>query len=160
MPIQTTYNINHDALYAGMLVESQPYSSFSKLNEGTTSIPFGAGVAVTGTSFSLPGATTTAADFGGVVKRELNRVHAGDDDGAISGQSGTVIGMGQIAVTVSTDVTARGPVFWGTGTANAGTFAAAADTSADNRAVAIPGAIFEKDATAGSIVNILLKIGG
>lgn len=160
MPIQTSYTLTHGALYAGMLVSELPYSAFSKLNASGASIPYGTGVAADGADgIELPTSSSVAADFVGVVKRELNRVHVGSDTGAIDDQDATVIGMGKIAVTLTSDVTARAPAFWRVGATNPGQFCAAVGTGA-TLSVAIPNAIFETAGTSGDVVNLLLKIGG
>jgi hypothetical protein len=160
MPVQTSYTLTHAALYSGMLVTEQPFSSFSKLNDSGASIGFGKGVVSDGSGgIELPSASSVAADFIGVVKRELNRVHVGSDDGAIDGYDATVIGMGQIAVTLCSDVTERAPVFLRVGATSTGDFCAAAGTGA-TLSVAIPGAVFETAGSEGDIVNILLKVGG
>lgn len=156
--------INHGVAYAGMIASGQVSNGISKLNKGTTNIPFGYGVVTDGDDGAkLPVAASTAAQFIGVVARELNRAYtAAEIVGAQAKRDMTVESMTEIWVTARVAVAKDDPVYLvvgdGTGT-NQGQFSNVVGAAA-TLAVLIAGAKWTSTAGAGALAKISLKIGG
>jgi hypothetical protein len=111
----------------------------------------------------LPTSASTAANFIGVVKRELNRAYAtGDVVGAVAKRDMSVETTAPIWVTARVAVTKDDPVYLvvgdGTGT-NQGQFSNVVGAAA-TLAVLIPNAKWVSTAGAGVLAKISLKIGG
>ena len=111
----------------------------------------------------LPVAASTAANFIGVVKRELNRAYTATDVfGAVAKRDMTVETMASIWVTARVAVAKDDPVYLvvgdGTGT-NQGQFSNVIGAAA-TLAVLIPGAKWVSTAGAGALAKISLNIGG
>lgn len=165
MSVQGGNAINHGAAYAGMVATGfQLLNSVSKLNKGTVNIPFGTGVVSDGDDGAkVPVAASTAANFVGVVKRELNRAYTATDVvGAAAKYDMTVVTSGEIWVTAFVAVTKDQPVYLivgdGTGT-NQGKFTNVVGAAA-TLAVAVPDAKWTSSAGAGALAKISLNIGG
>lgn len=165
MSVQGGNAINHGFAYAGMVATGfQLNNSVSKLNKGTVNIPFGTGVVSDGDDGAkVPVAASTAANFVGVVKRELNRAYAASDVvGAVAKYDMTVVTSGEIWVTAFVAVTKDQPVYLivgdGTGT-NQGKFTNVVGAAA-TLAVAVPDAKWTSSAGAGALAKISLNIGG
>jgi hypothetical protein len=156
--------INHGVAYAGMISSGQVSNGISKLNKGTVNIPFGYGVVSDGDDGAkLPVSTSTAANFIGVVARELNRAYtAADVVGAYAKRDMTVESMTEIWVTARVAVTKDDPVYLvvsdGTG-AFQGQFSNVVGATT-TLAVLIAGAKWTSTAGAGALAKISLKIGG
>ena len=164
MPVIGGNAINHGVAYAGMISSGQVSNGVSKLNKGTVNIPFGYGVVSDGDDGAkLPVAASTAANFIGVVKRELNRAYTATDVvGAVAKRDMTVETMSEIWVTARVAVSKDDPVYLvvgdGTGT-NQGQFSNVVGAAA-TLAVLIPNAEWTSSAGAGALAKISLKIGG
>lgn len=164
MSVQGGNAINHGVAYAGMISSGQVSNGISKLNKGTANIPYGYGVVTDGDDGAkLPVAASTAAQFIGVVARELNRAYtAAEIVGAQAKRDMTVESMTEIWVTARVAVAKDDPVFLvvgdGTGT-NQGQFSNVIGAAA-TLAVAITGAKWTSTAGAGALAKISLKIGG
>lgn len=163
MPVQGGNAIDHDFAYAGMVADLQLVNGVSKLNKGTVSIPFGHGVVTDGDDgAALPTDTSEVTDFVGIVKRELNRVHFENDDGAIAKYDMTVVTHGVVWVVPNLAVVKDDPVFLivgdGTGT-NQGEFSNVIGAAA-TLAVELTNAKWVSSAGAGGFAKISLGLGG
>jgi hypothetical protein len=165
MSVQGGNAINHGVAYAGMVSTGfQLNNSVSKLNKGTVNIPFGTGVVTDGDDGAkVPVAASTAANFVGVIKRELNRAYTATDVvGAVAKYDMTVVTSGEIWVTAFVAVTKDQPVYLivgdGTGT-NQGKFTNIVGAAA-TLAVLVPDAKWTSSAGAGALAKISLNIGG
>ena len=163
MPVQGGNAINHAVAYAGMAADGQIDNDVSKLC-GDTNIPYGYGVVSNGDDgAALPTDASTAAEFIGVVKRELNRAYTDSEVfGAQANRDMTVRTTGPIWVTARVAVEKDDPVYLvvgdGTG-ANQGQFSNVVG-AAGTLAVLIPGAKWVSSAGAGALAKISLNIGG
>lgn len=164
MPVIGGNAINHAAAYAGMPADAELYNHVSKLNTGSANILYGYGVVSDGDQGAvLPTNTSTAANFIGVVVRELNRAYAPNENfGAPVDRDMTVRTAGPIWVTARVAVAKDDPVYLvigdGTGT-NQGQFSNEAGTG-PTAAVLIPNAKWVSSAGAGDLAKISLVIGG
>ncbi|EPT3120952.1 structural cement protein Gp24 [Pseudomonas aeruginosa] len=164
MPVIGGNAINHGAAYAGMVADGELSNAVSKLNKGTANIPFGLGVVSDGDDGAkLPTSASTAAQFIGVVKRELNRAYqANEAFGAVAKRDMSVETVAPIWVTARVDVAKDDPVYLvvgdGTGT-NQGQFSNVVGAAA-TLAVLIPNAKWVSSASAGALAKISLKVGG
>lgn len=164
MSVQGGNAINHLPAYAGMPADAEIYNHVSKLNTMASNIPYGYGVVSSGDDgAALPTSTSTAANFVGVVVRELNRAYAQNETfGAPVDRDMTVRTAGPIWVTARVAVTKDQPVYLvigdGTG-ANQGQFSNVAGTG-PTAAVLIPNAKWVSSAGAGALAKISLVIGG
>lgn len=162
MSVQTSYTINHAEAYAGMVADQQLRNTTTGLNTDSATIPYGKGVVRDGErGINLPGSSDTAADFKGVVVRELNRDYAdGDTFGAPVDRDATVLTAGVIWVTAASDSIAVGEAaYLRVGATNPGDFANAAGTGA-TLSVAIPNARFLTAGDTGDLVKVSFVIGG
>ena len=166
MAVQTSYAINHNKAYAGLAVTFEPNALFSKLNKGTTTIPYGKGVVSDGENAArLPIITDTdALAFNGVLFRELNRVVAGGENGgAVPDRDATVLSHGVIWVYARATVVKDNPVYLITDDTSDPDYAGDFDNVAsagDRTALLIPGAKFMTGGATGDLVQISLGIGG
>lgn len=164
MPVQGGNAIDHGVAYAGMAADGQTSNDVSKLNTGSVNIPFGYGVVSSGDDgAALPTDASTAADFVGIVKRELNRAYTDSEVfGAQVDRDMTVRTAGVIWAVARVAVDKDDPVYLvvgdGTGT-NQGQFSNVIGTTATT-AVLIPGAKWVSSADAGALAKISLVIGG
>ena len=160
MTVQTTYSINHAALFAGMINSLNPSTLISKLNKTASVIPYGKGVVSDGEDGAdLPVPASTAAEFNGVVMYEINRAQAdGDVAGGVPGNDMTVISHGRVAVVAHATVAKDDPVFLVVGANGPGDFSNVAASGGD-LGVAISGAKFLTGGDAGDIVEISLGAG-
>lgn len=164
MPVQGGNAINHDIAYEGMVADGEVSNGVSKLNKGATNIAYGRGVVSDGDDGAkLPAAGSTALQFIGVVRRELNRAYTSTDVfGAVSKRDMTVETMAPIWVRPLVAVTKDDPVYLvigdGTG-ANQGRFSNVAGTG-PTLAVLIPSAKWVTTTGAGVLGKISLKVGG
>lgn len=158
MPVQTTYQKYMGEALDGMKADMEAYNTVSKLNKGTAVIPFGRAVFTDGDDgMKLPVAGSTAAQFIGIVFRELTRAYttaeASGGIGAIPKYDNTVMTMGCIWVSPAVAVAKDDPVYVliadGRLTNVAGT---------DN--VLIPNAKFVSTAASGARAKVSLVIGG
>lgn len=158
MPVQTTYQKYMGEALDGMKADMEAYNTVSKLNKGTAVIPFGRAVFTDGDDgMKLPVAGSTAAQFIGIVFRELTRAYttaeASGGIGAIPKYDNTVMTMGCIWVSPAVAVAKDDPVYVlkadGRLTNVAGT---------DN--ILIPNAKFVSTAAAGARAKVSLVIGG
>lgn len=158
MPVQTTYQKYMDVALPGMKADMQDYNTVSKLNKGTSVIPFGRAVFTDGDDgMKLPVADSTAAQFIGIVFRELTRAYttaeAAGGIGAVPKFDNTVMTEGVIWVAPAVAVAKDDPVYVlkadGRLTNVAGT---------DN--ILIPNAKFVSTAGAGALAKVSLVIGG
>jgi hypothetical protein len=164
MPVQGGNAINHGVAYAGMIADGEVSNGVSKLNKGTANIAYGLGVVSDGDDGAkLPVAASTALQFVGVVRRELNRAYTSTDVfGAVAKRDMTVETMAPIWVTARVAVAKDDPVYLvvgdGTG-ANQGQFSNVVGAAA-TLAVLIPNAKWVSSAGAGALAKISLKVGG
>lgn len=165
MPVQGGNAIDHGFAYAGMVVDNQVENSVSKLNKsGTIAIPFGTGVVTDGDDgATTPNSASTATQFVGIVKRELNRaVLEGATQSDNRQRDMTVVTEGVVYVAPIVDVSKDDPVYLvvsdGTGTQQ-GSFSNVVGAGA-TLAVEIVGAKWTSTATAGNFAKISLGLGG
>lgn len=164
MPVIGGNALNHAVAYAGMVSSGQVSNGVSKVNKGTVNLPFGYGVVSDGDDGAkLPTSTSTAANFIGVIKRELNRAYtASDVVGAVANRDMTVETMAEIWVTARVAVAKDDPVYMvvsdGTGT-NQGQFSNVVGATA-TLAVLLPGAKWTSTASSGALAKISFLIGG
>lgn len=157
----TSYGLNHDAAFTGMVADGQVANIVSKINDDTATVAYGKGVVRNGEKgFKAATADSTAADFVGVLVRELNRSYAdGETFGAPVDRPASVLTAGVIWVTVAEAVAVGDAAFLRVGTTQTGDFAKTAGESA-TLSVAIPGAKFLTAATAGGLAKLSLVVGG
>ena len=157
----TSYGLNHDAAFTGMVADGQVANIVSKINDDTATVAYGKGVVRSGEKgFKAAVATSTANDFVGVLVRELNRSYAdGATFGAPVDRPASVLTAGVIWVTVAEAVAVGDAAFLRVGTTQTGDFAKTAGESA-TLSVAIPGAKFLTAATAGGLAKLSLVVGG
>jgi hypothetical protein len=164
MPVQGGNAIDHGIAYAGMAADGQTSNDVSKLSTGSVNIPYGYGVVSDGdTGAVIPTSTSTAADFVGIVKRELNRAYTATEVfGAQVDRDMTVRTAGAIYATARVAVDKDDPVYLvvgdGTGT-NQGQFSNVVGAAA-TLGVLVPGAKWVSSAGAGELAKISLVIGG
>lgn len=163
MPVTGGNAIDHNAALAGMVADLRPCATVSKLNGTGSSIAFGTAVVSDGDDgMSLPTDTSTAANFIGAVKRELNRAYVDGDSGAVDGYDATVVTHGVIWVTARVAVAKDDPVYVvvsdGTGT-NQGEWSNVVGAAA-TLAVQITDAKWLTSAGAGELAQVSLGIGG
>ena len=162
MPVIGGNSIDHGVAYAGMVADGQLLNAVSRLNTSSASIAFGKGV-VTDTvnegGAILPTSTSTALQFNGIVKRELNRAHEGSDTGAIVDYDMTVITEGVVWVTVLDTVAKDSPVYLRVGATDPGDFSGVIGTGV-TLGVLISNAKFLSAGAAGDLVKVSLGLGG
>jgi len=159
MSIQTSYSIDFQAAFAGLLADLNDYDSVSALLEGGAAIPFGVGLkrGASDDGYVLPSAA------GDIVTGIAIHTHARDtigfanlqsDAGVKPGQMFTLLRRGSINVKVEETVAAGDQVFVriaaGTGT-QLGAFRKSAD---NNTAVIVKGARFLSSALGGGIAKL------
>lgn len=162
MTVQGGYTINHAAALAGMVADGQLLNSVSRLNKSTTVyIPYGSGVVSDGENGAkLPESGSTAAQFNGVVKYELNRAHTdANPDGAIPLYDMTVVTEGVIWVKVLDTVAKDAAVYLRVGATGNGEFSGIAGSGV-TAGVEITNAKFLTGGDAGDLVKISLGLGG
>lgn len=157
----TSYGLNHDAAFTGMVADGQVANIVSKINDDTVTVAYGKGVVRSGEKgFKAATSGSTANDFVGVLVRELNRSYAdGATFGAPVDRPASVLTAGVIWVTVAEDVAVGDAAFLRVGATQTGNFAKAAGSVA-TLSVAIPGAKFLTAATAGGLAKLSLVVGG
>lgn len=157
----TSYGLNHDAAFTGMVADGQVANIVSKINDDTATVAYGKGVVRSGEKgFKAATSASTADDFVGVLVRELNRSYAdGATFGAPVDRPASVLTAGVIWVTVAEAVDVGDAVFLRVGATQTGDFAKTAGASA-TLSVAIPGAKFLTAATAGGLAKLSLVVGG
>lgn len=162
MSVQGGNAIDHGFAYAGMVADLQLCNGVSKLNKSeTVYIPYGSGVVTDGDDGAeLPGAGSTAAEFNGVVKYELNRARTDQNlTGAIPLYDMTVITHGVVWVTVLDTVAKDAPVYLRVGATGNGEFSGVVGSGA-TLGVLLPNVKFVTGGTAGQLVKISLGLGG
>lgn len=157
----TSYGLNHDAAFTGMVADGQVANIVSKINDDTATVAYGKGVVRNGEKgFLAATSKSVAADFVGVLVRELNRSYAdGATFGAPVGRPASVLTAGVIWVTVATTVAVGDAAYLRVGATQTGDFANAAGAD-DTRSVAIPGAKFLTAAASGGLAKLSLVVGG
>lgn len=157
----TSYGLNHDVAFTGMVADGQVANIVSKINDDTATVAYGKGVVRNGEKgFKAATASSTADDFVGVLVRELNRSYAdGATFGAPVDRPASVLTAGVIWVTVATAVAVGEAAYLRVGGTQTGDFANAADTDA-TLSVAIPGAKFLTAAASGGLAKLSLVVGG
>lgn len=157
----TSYGLNHDAAFTGMVADGQVANIVSKINDDTVTVAYGKGVVRSGEKgFKAATDSSTPADFVGVLVRELNRSYTdGATFGAPVDRPASVLTAGVIWVTVAEDVKVGDAAFLRVGTTQTGDFAKAAGSEA-TASVAITGAKFLTAATAGGLAKLSLVVGG
>ncbi|WPJ53469.1 hypothetical protein RCIP0063_00013 [Klebsiella phage RCIP0063] len=157
----TSYGLNHDAAFTGMVADGQVANIVSKINDDTATVAYGKGVVRSGEKgFKAATASSTAGDFVGVLVRELNRAYAdGATFGAPVDRPASVLTAGVIWVVVAEDVKAGDAAFLRVGATQTGDFAKAVGSEA-TASVAITGAKFLTAAKAGGLAKLSLVVGG
>jgi hypothetical protein len=160
MAISGGYTINHAAAIAGMVADGQLLNPISKLNKSSTVyIPYGHGVVTDGEDGAkIPVPGSTAAQFNGVVKYELNRAHTDATSGAVPRYDMTIISEGVIWVYVLDTVVKDAPVYLRVGATDPGKFSGIVGTGVTLGVLA--GAKFLTGGDAGDLVKISLGLGG
>lgn len=161
MAVQTTYTNYHGEAYKGMVADGQLVNTVSKLNASGATIAYGMGVVSDGeTAAELPSPTSTAAEFVGVVKYELNRAYAaGDTFGAPDAYDMTVVTHGVVWVEVLDTVAKDAPVYLRVGATDAGNFSGIVGTG-DTLGVLVANAKFLTGGGAGDLVKVSFGLGG
>ncbi len=160
--IQNSYDINHDALYPGMVQQQQPHNFISKLNKTSSTIPYGRGLVTDGNDGAqLPlGTETDDSTFVGVTFYEMNRAQLpGSVAGQPAGYDMTLCPFGQVAVKTLVSVAKDDKVFLRVGATDTGDFSNVAGAAA-TLGVEITNAKFTHSAAAGDIVLVSFGIGG
>lgn len=156
----TSYGLNHDAAFTGMVADGQVANIVSKINDDTVTVAYGKGVVRSGEKGFLAASASVAADFVGVLVRELNRSYAdGATFGAPIDRPASVLTAGVIWVTTATAVAVGDAAYLRVGATQTGDFANAAGTDA-TLSVAIPGAKFLTAAASGGLAKLSLVVGG
>ena len=155
--------IDHGFAYAGMVADAELYNGVSRLNKGAVTLIAGLGVVTDGDDGAKsPTSLSTAAQFNGIVKYELNRVLSEDGLTVNAGRDMTVITRGVVYVKPNVDVVKDDPVYLivsdGTGTQQ-GQFSNVIGTAA-TLGVLIQDAKFVSTATSSSFAKISLGLGG
>jgi hypothetical protein len=160
MTVQGGNAIDHGVAYAGMVSDMQLVNTVTKLNKGTVGIAYGKGLVTDGEDGAkLPEAASTAAQFVGVNKYELNRARSGSDAGATAKYDMTLVTKGVIWVTVLDTVAKDAPVYLRVGATGTGNFSGVVGTGA-TLGVLIANAKFLTGGDAGELVKISLGLGG
>lgn len=160
MPVIGGNSIDHDFAYAGQVADLQLCNAVSKLNKTGASIAYGKGVVTDDEeSAKLPVPASTAAQFNGVVKYELNRARQDGESGAPDGYDMTVVTEGVIWVTVLDTVAKDAPVYLRVGSTGTGDFSGVEGTGA-TLGVLLPNTKFLTGGDAGDLVKISLGLGG
>lgn len=160
MPVLGGNAIEHGQAYAGMVTSLQLTNAVSKLNTGAASIAYGKGVVSDGEQGAvLPTATSTAGEFVGIVKYELNRARQDGETGAPVDRDMTVVTAGEVWVKVLDTVAKDDPVYLRVGATDTGDFSGIVGADA-TLGVLIPGAKFTSGGDAGDLVKVSLVIGG
>lgn len=160
MPVQGGNAIDHGVAYAGMVADLQRCNAVSKLNKDTLGIDYGKGVVTDGEDGAkLPLSNSTANQFVGVVKYELNRARTSTETGATAGYDMTVVTHGVIWVNVLDTVAKDAPVYLRVGATDAGDFSGI-EGAAATLGVLLPDAKFLTGGDAGDLVKISLGLGG
>jgi hypothetical protein len=153
-------SIDHGVAYAGQVADLQLCNIVSKLNKGTVGIAYGKGVVTDGEDGAkLPTSSSTAAQFNGVVKYELNRARTSTDSGATAKYDMSVVTQGVIWVTVLDTVAKDAPVYLRVGSTGTGDFSGVVGTGV-TLGVLVSGAKFLTAGEAGDLVKISLGLGG
>lgn len=157
----TSYGLNHDAAFTGMVADGQVANIVSKINDDTATVAYGKGVVRSGEKgFKAATAGSTEKDFVGVLVRELNRAYAdGEAFGAPVDRPASVLTAGVIWVTVAEDVVVGDAAFLRVGATQTGDFAKSAGEDA-TPSVAITGAKFLTAAKAGGLAKLSMVVGG
>lgn len=153
-------SIDHGVAYAGQVADLQLRNAVSKLNKTGASIAYGKGVVTDDEeSAKLPVPASTAAQFNGVVKYELNRARQDGESGAPDNFDMTVVTEGVIWVKVLDTVAKDAPVYLRVGATDAGDFSGIVGTG-DTLGVLLPNTKFLTGGDAGDLVKISLGLGG
>lgn len=153
-------SIDHGVAYAGQVADLQLRNAVSKLNKTGASIAYGKGVVTDDEeSAKLPVPASTAAEFNGVVKYELNRARQDGESGAPDNYDMTVVTEGVIWVKVLDTVAKDAPVYLRVGATDAGDFSGIVGTG-DTLGVLLPNTKFLTGGDAGDLVKISLGLGG
>lgn len=153
-------SIDHGVAYAGQVADLQLRNAVSKLNKTGASIAYGKGVVTDDEeSAKLPVPASTAAQFNGVVKYELNRARQDGESGAPDNYDMTVVTEGVIWVKVLDTVAKDAPVYLRVGATDAGDFSGIVGTG-DTLGVLLPNTKFLTGGDAGDLVKISLGLGG
>lgn len=157
----TSYGLNHDAAFTGMVADGQVANIVSKINDDTATVAYGKGVVRSGEKgFKAATDSSTEKDFVGVLVRELNRAYAdGEAFGAPVDRPASVLTAGVIWVTVAEDVVVGDAAFLRVGATQTGDFARSAGEDA-TLSVAITGAKFLTAAKAGGLAKLSMVVGG
>lgn len=157
----TSYGLNHDAAFTGMVADGQVANIVSKINDDTATVAYGKGVVRSGEKgFKAATTSSTADNFVGVLVRELNRSYAdGATFGAPVDRPASVLTAGVIWVTVATAVSVGDAAYLRVGATQTGDFANVAGTDV-TLSVAIPGAKFLTAAASGGLAKLSLVVGG
>lgn len=160
MPVLGGNAIDHGVAYAGQVADLQLCNTVSKLNKGTVGIAYGKGVVTDGEDGAkLPLPASTAAQFVGVVKYELNRARTATEVGAVAKYDMSVVTKGVIWVTVLDTVAKDAPVYLRVGATGAGDFSGIVG-AAGTLGVLVANAKFLTGGDAGDLVKISLGLGG
>lgn len=160
MPVLGGNAIDHGVAYAGQVADLQLCNTVSKLNKGAVGIAYGKGVVTDGEDGAkLPLPASTAAQFVGVVKYELNRARTATEVGAVAKYDMTVVTKGVIWVTVLDTVAKDAPVYLRVGATGAGDFSGIVG-AAGTLGVLVANAKFLTGGDAGDLVKISLGLGG
>ncbi len=162
MPVLGGNAIDHGKAYAGLVADDQLSNTVSGLVTGSANVAYGSAV-FRGTNageVTAGSAASTAEQFVGVLKYELNRAYAtGQTFGAVVDMDASVVTVGVIWVQVAEAVTAGAPAFAGLGATVRGKWAAA-EGAAATLAVAIPNAKFLDAAGANGLARVSIVVGG
>lgn len=161
MSVQTSYSISHGVAYAGMVADAELCNVISKLNKGTTVIPYGLGLVTDGEDGAkIPVPASVAAEFVGVAMYELNRAQAdGDVAGITAKRDGSVVTHGVIWVEALVTVAKDDDVFVRVGATDPGKFSNVVGAGV-TLGVQVPNAKFLTGGDAGDLVKISLGLGG
>lgn len=153
--------LEHGVAYKGQLADMQARNKISKLNKSGATIEYGLGLVTDGEGAAkLPGDASTAAEFVGVLARELNRAYAdGETFGAQDKRDMTIVTHGVVFVEALDTVTKDADVYLRVGSTGRGNFSGIAGAGV-TAGVQIAGAKFLTGGDAGDLVKVSLGIGG
>lgn len=163
MSVQTSYEINHEPLLAGMVSKQQPHNITSKLNKTGATIVYGKGLVSDGNEAGkLPtGSETDDSTFVGVAMYELNRAKLPDEtvEGHPTDYDMSVCPFGVVAVKTLVNVVKDDKVFLRVGATDKGDFSNVVGSGA-TLGVEVSNAKFVSSASAGDVVLVSFGIGG
>lgn len=164
MGIQTSVGLYPETAYEGQIATFETSNIVSRVNVGTTVIPFGSIVVTDGTEKGIKAAKDEASiddtsKVLGVLVRTQDDITQGNTAGLLPNRVGSIMTMGTIWVRPTEAVTYGKEAFIGKGTNVKGQFRAQA-SSAGDEAIELKDVKYRTSADANKLAMISIKIGG